>query len=68
MRSLKGKYPEILTNERVKTMYAIMNNAMSAFFIDNNCQQSSYFFQQEDNSSVLLHARRKSACSFALEG
>jgi len=68
MSSLKGKVPEILTNERVKTMNAIMNNAMSAYICAFDFQQSSYFFQQEDNGSVLLRTDQKSACSVALTG
>jgi hypothetical protein len=49
-------------------MYAIMNNAMSAFICAFDFQQSSYFFQWEDNGSVLLHTGQKSACSVTLTG
>ena len=63
-------FTDILTNERVKTMNAIMNRltAMSTSIWNSEYQQSSCFLQQEDNSSIVLRTRHKYACSVALTG
>ena len=68
MSSLKGILPVILTNERVKTMNAIMNNAMSAYIYAFDHQQSSFFLQQREESSVVLRTGRNCVCSVALTG
>ena len=59
----------ILTNERVKTMKAIMNNpalsAMSLYFCEYH--YFSFFLQQEE-SAFVLHAKHTGVCSAALTG
>ena len=59
------KAREILTNERVKTMKAIMNNAVCLFSFEY--QQFCYFLQQE-NGAFVLHAKHTGVCSAALTG
>lgn len=66
--SLKGILPVILTNERVKTMNAIMNNAMSVYIYAFDIQQSSFFLQQREENSVVLCTGRNCVCSVALIG
>ena len=56
---------EILTNERVKTMKAIMNNAVCLFSFEY--QQFCYFLQQE-NGAFVLHAKHTGVCSAAFTG
>jgi len=56
---------EILTNERVKTMKAIMNNAVCLFSFEY--QQFCYFLQQE-NGAFVLHAKHTGVCSASLTG
>ena len=67
MSTTNGNDPaqQILTNERVKTMKAIMNNAVCLFRFEY--QQFCYFLQQE-NGAFVLHAKHTGVCSAALTG
>ena len=56
---------EILTNERVKTMKAIMNNAMNRY---HYAQQHYSFFLRQEESAFVLHAKHTGVCSAFLKG
>ena len=57
---------DILTNERVKTMNAMMNNAMNLYVFEY--QQFCFFLQQEEESCFVLRTGHTGVCSAALTG
>ena len=57
---------DILTNERVKTMNAMMNNAMNLYVFEY--QQFCFFLQQEEGSQFVLRTGHTGVCSAALTG
>ena len=56
----------ILTNERVKTMNAMMNNAMSLYVFEYH--QFGFFLQQEEERCFVLRTGHTGVCSAALTG
>ena len=60
------KARDILITERVKTMNAMMNNAMSLYAFEY--QQFCFFLQQEEESCFVLRTGHTGVCSAALTG